>query len=279
MSEILRMEHESLDSWIKNAQMLSDANLLPKEYRGNPANILLAIQTGAPLGFGAIESINGIHVINGKPTMSADLVQAAIRKAGHRLRVSGDDTYATAILVRADDPDFEFEVTWDMDRAKTAGLLGNPTWKKYPAAMLRSRAITEVARMGAADALHGVIYTPEELGHMENQPHEATQPRQEAPLAAPVAQAPSTDWKAAADAIGNTARLREVWAEAQAKGELAVEIEPGVTVKQYLADRGAALAEQEKQAEQADWPTVEVPADPDTGEVIEDAVLVEDVDS
>jgi hypothetical protein len=30
--------------------------------------------------------------------------------------------------------------------------------------MLRSRAITEVARMGAPDALYGVIYTPEELG-------------------------------------------------------------------------------------------------------------------
>jgi len=30
--------------------------------------------------------------------------------------------------------------------------------------MLRSRAITEVARMGASDALFGVIYTPEELG-------------------------------------------------------------------------------------------------------------------
>ena len=30
--------------------------------------------------------------------------------------------------------------------------------------MLRARATTEVARMGAQDALGGVIYCPEELG-------------------------------------------------------------------------------------------------------------------
>jgi hypothetical protein len=30
--------------------------------------------------------------------------------------------------------------------------------------MLRSRAITEVARQGASDALYGVVYSPEEMG-------------------------------------------------------------------------------------------------------------------
>jgi hypothetical protein len=87
-----------------------------------------------------------------------------VRKAGHRLRVTGDDRTATAHLIRADDPDFTYEAIWTLDRARVAGLAGKNVWKNYPAAMLRARAITEVARMGASDALYGLVYTPEELG-------------------------------------------------------------------------------------------------------------------
>jgi hypothetical protein len=68
------------------------------------------------------------------------------------------------VLIRHDDPDFEFVAEWNMAKAKAANLTGKGVWKSYPGAMLRSRAITEVARMGAPDALYGVIYTAEELG-------------------------------------------------------------------------------------------------------------------
>jgi hypothetical protein len=80
------------------------------------------------------------------------------------LRVTGDDSQCTAVLIRQDDPDFQFTATWTQAKARAAGLANKAVWKNYPAAMLRSRAITEVARMGAPDALYGVIYTPEELG-------------------------------------------------------------------------------------------------------------------
>lgn len=163
-TDIVRFENENLPAFMKNAQLLATANLLPPQYRDNPGNILLAIEIGAPLGFGAVQSINGINVIDGKPSMGADMIAALIRKAGHKLRVHGNDREATAELIRADDPDYTFSVTWTLDRAQAAGLLGKNNWKKYPAAMLKARAITEVAREGASDALYGVIYTPEELG-------------------------------------------------------------------------------------------------------------------
>ena len=35
--------------------------------------------------------------------------------------------------------------------------------QQYPRQMLRARAITEVCRQGASDALAGTVYTPEEL--------------------------------------------------------------------------------------------------------------------
>jgi len=107
-----------------------------------------------------------VHIVDGKPTASADLIGALVRKAGHKLRVKGDETYAEAVIIRADDPDFVPDpIRWDLDRARKAGLLGKKgPWQSYPGAMMRARAVTEAARMWASEALFGVIYAPEELG-------------------------------------------------------------------------------------------------------------------
>jgi hypothetical protein len=162
--ELHRPAALSLPEKMEYARALAVASLLPKQYQQNPGNLLFAMEYAEALNIAPIHAITSIHVIEGKPSASADLIAATIRRAGHKLRITGDDTNAVAQLIRADDPDFTYEARWDMDKARTAGLTGKAVWKNYPAAMLRSRAITEVARMGATDALFGVIYTPEELG-------------------------------------------------------------------------------------------------------------------
>lgn len=154
----------TLPQKMEYARALASASLLPTSYRGNPGNVLLAIEFGDALGVPPIQAINGIHVIEGKPTASADLIASLVRRAGHKLRVSGDDSTAVAELIRADDPEFTYRSEWTLAKARAAGLTNKGVWKSYPGAMLRARAITEVARMGASDALYGVIYTPEELG-------------------------------------------------------------------------------------------------------------------
>lgn len=163
MTEIAVRE-DSLATKMEWARSLSHSKLLPKDYQNNPGNLLYAVEYADALGIDRINAITSIHVINGKPTASADLIAGLIRKAGHRLRITSDDTLAVAQLIRADDPDFTYEARWDEGKARAAGLWGAGNWKKYPGAMLRSRAITEVARMGASDALYGVNYTSEELG-------------------------------------------------------------------------------------------------------------------
>lgn len=149
------------------AKALAEASLLPASYRKQPANVLLAMEYGDALGLSPIAAIQGVHVIDGKPTASAQLIGALVRKAGHRLRVivSEDRTAAKATIVRADDPEFEFVSVWTLDRAQSAGLLGKGTWKAYPENLLKARAITEVARDACPEVLSGVAYTPEELGH------------------------------------------------------------------------------------------------------------------
>ena len=151
---------------LEMADRLAVADLLPSAYRRKPANVLVAMEYGDALGMPPIVAMNLIHVIEGKPTLSAQAIGGLVRRAGHKLRVhwDGKAMRATAEIIRADDPEFTFTATWDMDRAKAAKLTGKGVWQQYPDAMLKARAITEVARDACPEALFGVAYTAEELG-------------------------------------------------------------------------------------------------------------------
>lgn len=145
---------------------LAPSTILPVAYRGNAANAFVAAETGAALGLEPLQALASIAVINGRATLSSDLMAAVIRRAGHTLRiVENSPESVTATLIRADDKTFKFEVTWDKDKATKVGLWGQRgPWSQYPTQMLRARAITEVARQGASEALMGMIYSPEDFG-------------------------------------------------------------------------------------------------------------------
>ncbi len=138
-------------------------SILPDIYRNNPANVIIAVGLGASMGLSPAESLYRISVIKGKPSAGAELIAANVRKAGHRLRVQGDEQSCTATIVRADDPDYEFTVTRDLAWARSMGLATNDNYKKQPGTMLQWRAITAVARLACPEALYGVAYTPDEL--------------------------------------------------------------------------------------------------------------------
>ena len=162
------LQPEAVNARIQYAKALAASNLLPDAYRAQPANVLLAIEYGHALGLEPIAAIQGISVIKGKPTLSADLMAAVVRRAGHKLRIRQSGMSVTATLIRRDDPDFEYQVTWDQAKAERAGLWGQRgPWTQYAEQMLRSRAITEVCRQGASEALSGAIYAPDELATVD----------------------------------------------------------------------------------------------------------------
>lgn len=198
------------------AVALAASSLLPRQYGGSPANVLLVIEHGLALGLRPTAAINGINIINGRPTLSSDAMAAVVRRTGHKLRII-EDTDAmsvTAILIRADDPDFEFRVTWDVAKAEQAGLWGNKgPWSLYPMQMLRARAISEVCRQGASDALAGVIYTPEELGGVDG---EVISERPAPPASAPSPAAPASAASPAPAPQGDDERLAALQAECAA---------------------------------------------------------------
>lgn len=160
------------------AKTVCQGSLVPSAYRGQPANVLIAMDFGRSMGLSPAESLYRIAVISGRPSASAELIAANVRRAGHRLRVTKDDRARTATceIVRRDDPDFTFTATWDMAKAQQANLSNKENWKKYPMAMLTARSITECARDACPEALYGVVYTGEELGASQTGPDGAAEP-------------------------------------------------------------------------------------------------------
>lgn len=168
----------SLQEQWRFAEAVASSNIVPRAYRGDPGGVLVAVNLGQPMGLSPAESLYRIHVIEGKPSASAELIASNVRRAGHRLRIRSTNEAATAQIVRADDADFPFEVTWTIEDARRAKLTGKDNWVKYPASMLRARAISECARQACPEALYGVTYVEGEV--VESVTHDVTPARESA---------------------------------------------------------------------------------------------------
>lgn len=151
------------------AKAVCQSDIIPTVYRGKPANILVAVGYGAPLGLTPMQSLQDISVINGKPTASASFIASHVRMAGHKLRINKDEEAlsVTATIVRSDDPDYPISVTRDKAWAQQMGLLNKDNYRKQPLTMLTWRAITAVAREACPEILYGVRYSPDELHDLD----------------------------------------------------------------------------------------------------------------
>jgi len=182
------------ERWNYAQAMASAGGLVPEGLRtggqADPGKMFFTFETGSMLGIHPVAAIQGVNIIEGKPTLSPALMSAVIRRAGHIIRVTVTGQLAdlsltaTAELIRKDDPDFTFRSVWTIEKAQRAGLLqviegrisakvgrnqSPGVWEKYTEAMLKARALSEVCREGGTDALMGVAYVPEELGAEVNE--------------------------------------------------------------------------------------------------------------
>lgn len=144
-------------------QTLVKSGLLPQGVRTPEAAVAIILK-GRELGIPPMQALSHIHVISGKPTLSAELMLAMVMKAGHEVWIVETNAQRCEIAGKRRGSSREQSLSFTMDDARQAGVTGNQTWKKYPDAMLRARAISAFCRMFAPDVLMGVSYTPEELG-------------------------------------------------------------------------------------------------------------------
>jgi hypothetical protein len=148
-------------SW-KTAQRIANTPFVPTAFRGKPESVFAAVLYGEELGLGPMQSLNSIHVIEGKPSMAPELMRALVFKAGHRIDVKVCMNDEVILYGRRADSGSEATVKWTMKDAQNAGLAGRGAWKTYPRAMLLARATSELCRMLFADVVAGLSYTPEE---------------------------------------------------------------------------------------------------------------------
>jgi len=146
----------------KTAQKIANTPFVPTAFRGKPEAVFAAILYGDELGLGPMQSLNSIHVIEGKPSMSPELMRALVARAGHRLDVKLASNDKVVLWGKRADNGSEATVEWSMKDAQQAGLAGRGAWKTYPRAMLLARATSEICRQIFSDCIMGLSYTPEE---------------------------------------------------------------------------------------------------------------------
>lgn len=143
----------------------------------NEAQAFCLILAGEEMGVGPMEAVSGITLIQGKPTMSANLLASLVKrhpKYDYRVADHSDTTCRIEFL-QDGEPSGVSEFT--LEDARKAGLGNNQTWKKYPSALLFARALTQGVRWYAPDVTSSAAYTPEELGAdvVEQEPAEPDQ--------------------------------------------------------------------------------------------------------
>ena len=137
----------------------------------NPDAIFAVILTGRTMGLDAVTALRGFHVIEGKPSPSAQLLIGAVLRSGkaeYFELVESTSKGATWETKRRGGRN-PVRMSFTVEDAKVAGLTrpsksGKPSnWDKYPKTMLRWRAATDLARTVYPDVVSNV-YTPDELG-------------------------------------------------------------------------------------------------------------------
>ncbi len=112
-------------------------------------------------GIPPIKAVQQYHIIDNKPALKSEAMLARFQAAGGKIRWT-ERTASRVSLWLSHPQAGELEVTWDMERAKAAGLAGKNQWKAYPMQMMGARCISEGIR-ALFPACLGGCYTPEEV--------------------------------------------------------------------------------------------------------------------
>lgn len=171
MNEIIKLnEDQQYELMKKQAGAFFRSAMFPDLKSHEQA--VVKVMIGKELGLNAFASITGIHMVQGKPVIGANLIATMIanhRAYNYRILKSTKEVCEIEFYESKDkivNKDTAVgSVCFTIQEAQEAGLLGKDNWKKYPSDMLFARAISRGARRFAPGIFGGAaVYTPDEMG-------------------------------------------------------------------------------------------------------------------
>lgn len=152
----------ALDVALREATSIAAAgsDVLPPAYRGKPGAVLLVAEWARARGLVALEAIQSVSFVQGRPIIDAKMQRALAKRAGYSVRITDVSAESATVEVR-EAGDLLGSATYTLDDAKAAELLGKANWKKHPQEMLVARATTRAISWHAPDALVGVFVDDE----------------------------------------------------------------------------------------------------------------------
>lgn len=153
----------------------------------SPDQALVLMSICEATGLHPMQACQDYHIINGKPSLTADAMLARFQQSGGKMewnvytdtKVQGTFSHPQGGKITVD---------WTIERARSAGL-NSPNWKKFPRNMLRARVASEAIRAILPSIVSGT-YTPEEVMDFDSPAPSTPAPSTPAPSPTPKQQPP-----------------------------------------------------------------------------------------
>lgn len=167
------IQPDELDTIQRTGRMLAASGYFDGKGEGTQAVAMMAtkILAGREIGIGPFASVNGIHIIQGKPSIGANLLASAVKGSGrydYRVREMTDKVCRIEFLQKTQSGWESLGVSeFTADEARKAGT---KNMDKFPKNMLFARAMSNGVRFFVPDVFNGnAVYVPEELGAEVNE--------------------------------------------------------------------------------------------------------------
>lgn len=133
------------------------------------AQAVVQILAGQELNYPPLVAMTKINIIQGKISVSAELMAAMIKRSGEYDYKVVKHTKTECSVQFFHNGEKGYLSTFTIEDAKAAGVVKPGSgWQKFPRAMLFSRALSQGARIECPHLLNGA-YTSEEMGAVVNE--------------------------------------------------------------------------------------------------------------
>lgn len=150
----------------QQADVLVKSGFLPASVN-TPEKALAIMQKGKELGIGPMEALSSINVIQGKPSVSPQLMLALARRTGELvdMKMETNEKEATVTVTRRNQS--PYSTRFGVKEATDLGLMGKDNYKKQAGTMFGWRALAANLRITFPDAISGLYLVEEMTGGEE----------------------------------------------------------------------------------------------------------------